>query len=64
MDSNAVAQTRQARPDTLSSVDAADEAFHSPVKAPDSVAVMIMNIWKRPQPIEVPREPRYVALMP
>jgi hypothetical protein len=32
--------------------------FHSPPKTPDKVAVIIMKIWKSPQPIEVPKRPR------
>ncbi len=40
------------------------EPFHSAVNRPAPVAVIIMKIWNKAQPAEVPNSPKYTELTP
>jgi hypothetical protein len=59
-----MATVRPAIPEPKSNLAERQACFHSPVKTPAMVAVMIMKICNRPQPTDVPSAPRYVALTP
>src|SRR5258708_7805034 len=59
-----VAMIRSASPVLRNNLARPGAFLHSPVRTPDSVAVMIINIWNSPHPTEVPRGPRNVVLMP
>jgi len=61
---NSVAMIRSTSPVRRNNLARPGAFLHSPVRTPDSVAVMIINIWKSPHPTKVPRGPRNVVLMP
>src|SRR6266850_5808519 len=62
--SSTIATVRLAMPEPSSTFAQWPACFHSPVKTPAKVAVMIIKICNRPHPTDVPNAPRYVALIP
>src|SRR5712675_1239437 len=62
--SSTIATVRPAMPKPKSSLADRPACFHSPVKTPAKVAVMIIKICNSPHPTDVPNAPRYVALIP
>src|SRR6266403_425130 len=62
--SSTIATVRPAMPEPSSTFAERPACFHSPVKTPAKVAVMIIKICNRPHPTDVPNAPRYVALIP